>query len=390
MARASDDDLKHGFATRAIHAGQDPDPLAGAIMPPIYQTSTYVQEGLGRHKGFEYARTRNPTRDALERNLAALEGGRWGLAWSSGLAATDALLKLLSAGDHVLCGENVYGGTHRLMEHVFSRLGLTFTFVDTRDVEAVSRARTKATRMLFVETPTNPMMRLTDLAAMGAFAKDRGLLLVVDNTFATPYFQNPLQFGADVVLHSTTKYLNGHSDMVGGALITSRDDLAERLAFLQNAAGAVPGPMDCWLALRGTKTLAVRMRQHEASARRIATWLAANAAVRKVYYPGLPSHEQHDLACRQMRGFGGMISLELGSLERARRVVEAVRVFALAESLGGVESLIGHPATMTHASVPKAMREAMGLTEGLVRLSIGIEEVDDLLADLDQALGQAG
>jgi cystathionine beta-lyase/cystathionine gamma-synthase len=390
MARASDDDLKHGFATRAIHAGQDPDPLAGAIMPPIYQTSTYVQEGLGRHKGFEYARTRNPTRDALERNLAALEGGRWGLAWSSGLAATDALLKLLSAGDHVLCGENVYGGTHRLMEHVFARLGLTFTFVDTRDVEAVSRARTKATRMLFVETPTNPMMRLTDLAAMGAFAKDRGLLLVVDNTFATPYFQNPLQFGADVVLHSTTKYLNGHSDMVGGALITSRDDLAERLAFLQNAAGAVPGPMDCWLALRGTKTLAVRMRQHEASARRIATWLAANAAVRKVYYPGLPSHEQHDLACRQMRGFGGMISLELGSLERARRVVEAVRVFALAESLGGVESLIGHPATMTHASVPKAMREAMGLTEGLVRLSIGIEEVDDLIADLDQALGQAG
>jgi cystathionine beta-lyase/cystathionine gamma-synthase len=390
MARASDHDLKHGFATRAIHAGQDPDPLAGAIMPPIYQTSTYVQEGLGRHKGFEYARTRNPTRDALERNLAALEGGRWGLAWSSGLAATDALLKLLSAGDHVLCGENVYGGTHRLMTHVFARLGLTFTFVDTRDVEAVSRARTKATRMLFVETPTNPMMRLTDLSAMGALAKDSGLLLVVDNTFATPYFQNPLQFGADVVLHSTTKYLNGHSDMVGGALITSRDDLAERLAFLQNAAGAVPGPMDCWLALRGTKTLAVRMRQHEASARRIATWLASNAAVRKVYYPGLPSHEQHDLACRQMRGFGGMISLELGSLERARRVVEAVRVFALAESLGGVESLIGHPATMTHASVPKTMREAMGLTDGLVRLSIGIEEVDDLIADLGQALEKAG
>jgi cystathionine beta-lyase/cystathionine gamma-synthase len=389
MARASDDDLKHGFATRAIHAGQDPDPLAGAIMPPIYQTSTYVQAGLGRHKGFEYARTRNPTRDALERNLAALEGGRWGLAWSSGLAATDALLKLLSAGDHVLCGENVYGGTHRLMQQVFARLGLTFTFVDTRDLEAVSRARTKATRMLFVETPTNPMMRLTDLAAMGALAKDHGLLLVVDNTFATPYFQNPLQFGADVVLHSTTKYLNGHSDMVGGALIMSRDDLAERLAFLQNAAGAVPGPMDCWLALRGTKTLAVRMRQHEASARRIATWLASNPAVRKVYYPGLPSHEQHDLACRQMRGFGGMISLELGSLERARRVVEAVRVFALAESLGGVESLIGHPATMTHASVPKAMREAMGLTDGLVRLSVGIEEVDDLIADLDQALGKA-
>jgi cystathionine beta-lyase/cystathionine gamma-synthase len=386
MARASDDDLKHGFATRAIHAGQAPDPLAGAIMPPIYQTSTYVQEGLGRHKGFEYARTRNPTRDALERNLAALEGGRWGFAWSSGLAATDAVLKLLSAGDHVLCGENVYGGTHRLMEQVYARLGLTFTFVDARDLKAVDAARTRATRLIFVETPTNPMMRLTDLAAVGDFARAHQLLFAVDNTFATPYFQNPLLFGADLVLHSTTKYLNGHSDMVGGALITSRDDLAERLAFLQNAAGAVPGPMDCWLALRGTKTLAVRMRQHDATARRIAGWLASHPAVQQVYYPGLPSHPQHDLACRQMRGFGGMISLELGSLEKARRVVEAVRVFSLAESLGGVESLIGHPATMTHASVPRAMREAMGLTDGLVRLSIGIEEADDLMADLEQAL----
>jgi cystathionine beta-lyase/cystathionine gamma-synthase len=388
MARASDDDLRHGFATRAVHAGQPPDPLAGAIMPPIYQTSTYVQDGLGRHKGFEYARTRNPTRDALERNLASLEGGRWGLAWSSGLAATDAVLKLLSAGDHVLCGENVYGGTHRLMQQVYARLGLTFTFVDARDLDAVAAARTPATKMLFVETPTNPMMRLTDLAAVGDLARTHRLLFVVDNTFATPYFQNPLQFGADIVLHSTTKYLNGHSDMVGGALITSRDDLAERLAFLQNAAGAVPGPMDCWLALRGTKTLAVRMRQHEATARRIAGWLATHQAVRHVYYPGLPSHPQHELACRQMRGFGGMISLELGSLERARRVVEAVRLFALAESLGGVESLIGHPATMTHASVPQAMREAMGLTDGLVRLSIGIEEADDLMADLEQALAK--
>jgi cystathionine beta-lyase/cystathionine gamma-synthase len=386
MARASDDDLKHGFSTRAVHAGQAPDPMAGAIMPPIYQTSTYVQEGLGKHKGFEYARTRNPTRDALERNLAALEGGRWGLAWSSGLAATDAVLKLLSAGDHVLCGENVYGGTHRLMQQVYARLGLTFTFVDARDLKAVEAARTSATKLIFVETPTNPMMRLTDLAQVGEFARAHRLLFVVDNTFATPYFQNPLQFGADIVLHSTTKYLNGHSDMVGGALITSRDDLAERLAFLQNAAGAVPGPMDCWLALRGTKTLAVRMRQHEATAKRIAGWLASHQAVRQVYYPGLPSHPQHELACRQMRGFGGMISIELGSLERARRVVEAVRVFALAESLGGVESLIGHPATMTHASVPKAMREAMGLTDGLVRLSIGIEEADDLIADLGQAL----
>jgi len=390
MARTSDDDLRHGFGTRVVHAGQAPDPTTGAIMPPIYQTSTYVQDGLGRHKGFEYARTRNPTRDALERNLAALEGGRHGLAWASGLAATDAVLKLLSAGDHVVCGENVYGGTHRLMVQVFQRLGLSFTFVDGRDPARIEAAVTPATRMVYVETPTNPMMRLTDLAAVGDIAKRRELLFVVDNTFATPYLQTPLAFGADLVLHSTTKYLNGHSDMVGGALITARDDLADRLAFLQNAAGAVPGPMDCWLTLRGTKTLAVRMRQHEASARRIAAWLADRADVPKVYYPGLPSHEQHELACRQMRGFGGMISIELGSAARARSVVESVRIFALAESLGGVESLIGHPASMTHASVPPAMREAMGLTDSLVRLSIGIEETEDLLADLDAALAAAG
>jgi cystathionine gamma-lyase len=389
MARTSDDDLRFGFGTRAVHAGQAPDPSTGAIMPPIYQTSTYVQEGIGRHKGFEYARTRNPTRDALERNLAALEGGRHGLAWASGLAATDALLKLLSAGDHVICGENVYGGTHRLMVQVFQRLGLSFTFVDTRDPSRIEDAITPATRMVYVETPTNPMMRLTDLAAVGQIARRRDLLFVVDNTFATPYLQTPLAFGADIVLHSTTKYLNGHSDMVGGALITTRDDLAERLGFLQNAAGAVPGPMDCWLTLRGTKTLAVRMRQHDASARRIAGWLADRADVPTVYYPGLPSHEQHELACRQMRGFGGMISIELGSVARARKMVEAVRVFALAESLGGVESLIGHPASMTHASVPPAMREAMGLTDSLVRLSVGIEDPEDLLADLDAALTQA-
>jgi cystathionine beta-lyase/cystathionine gamma-synthase len=390
MARASDDDLRHGFATRAIHAGQAPDPTTGAIMTPIYQTSTYVQEGLGRHKGFEYARTRNPTRDALERNLAALEGGRYGFAWASGLAATDAVLKLLSAGDHVICGENVYGGTHRLMQRVFARLGLTFTFVDTRDVAAIDAAATARTRLVFVETPTNPMMRLTDLAAVGAWAASRGVLFAVDNTFATPYFQNPLPFGADLVVHSTTKYLNGHSDMVGGAVVTSRDDLAEQLGFLQNASGAVPGPMDCWLTLRGTKTLALRMRQHDASGRRIAAFLADHPAVRRVYYPGLPTHEQHALACSQMRGFGGMISLELGSLDRARRFLEAVTLFSLAESLGGVESLIGHPATMTHASVPREMRDAMGLTDGLVRLSVGVEETDDLLADLDQALAPAG
>jgi cystathionine beta-lyase/cystathionine gamma-synthase len=390
MARTSDDDLRYGFGTRAVHAGQSPDPTTGAIMPPIYQTSTYVQDGLGRHKGFEYARTRNPTRDALERNLAALEGGRYGLAWASGLAATDAILKLLNAGDHVICGENVYGGTHRLMVQVFQRLGVTFAFVDTRDPERIAAAVTRATRMVYVETPTNPMMRLTDLAAVGEIARARELLFVVDNTFATPCLQTPLAYGADIVLHSTTKYLNGHSDMVGGALIMSRDDLAERLAFLQNAAGAVPGPMDCWLTLRGTKTLALRMRQHDASGRRIAAWLADRPELKAVYYPGLPTHPQHDLACRQMRGFGGMVSLELGSLERARRFVEAVRLFALAESLGGVESLVGHPASMTHASVPPAMREAMGLTDGLVRLSIGIEDPEDLLGDLEAALGCLG
>lgn len=386
MARVYDEDLQFGFSTRSVHAGQRPDAVSGAIMPPIYQTSTYVQDGLGRHKGFEYARTRNPTRDVLERNIAALEGGQYGLAWSSGLAATDAVLKLLSAGDHVICGENVYGGTHRLMEQVFRPLGLTFSFVDTRDVEHVETAIGSTTRMVFIETPTNPMMRLTDLAAIGELTRAKGLTFVVDNTFATPYLQRPLEFGADLVLHSTTKYLNGHSDMVGGVIVTSDDELADRLAFLQNAAGAIPGPMDCWLALRGTKTLALRMRQHDSSGRQIAAWLDTHPRVEAVHYPGLPHHPQHELACRQMRGFGGMVSLELGSLERARAFAEGTRIFALAESLGGVESLVGHPASMTHASVPKEMREAMGLTDGLVRLSVGIEELDDLLADLEQAI----
>ena len=386
MTRVSDDDLKAGFATRAIHAGQQPDPSTGAIMTPVYQTSTYVQQGLGRHQGFEYARTRNPTRDALERNLAALEGAQHGFAFASGTAATDAVLKLFSSGDHVVAGENLYGGTHRLMTQVFARLGMTFSFVDTRNVDAVAGAITPKTKMVFVETPTNPMMRLADLDAIAGQTRGRGILLAVDNTFATPYFQRPIELGADLVLHSTTKYLNGHSDMVGGAVLCRSDEVAARLQFLQNASGAVPGPLDCWLALRGTKTLAVRMRQHDASGRRIAEWLERHPAVRRVYYPGLPSHEQHDLACRQMKGFGGMISLELGSAERARTVAEATKIFALAESLGGVESLIGHPASMTHASVPKAMREAMGLTDGLVRLSVGIEETEDLMADLDQAL----
>ena len=385
MTRILPHDHDHRFATRSVHAGQVPDPLAGAVMTPIYQTSTYVQDGLGRHKGYEYARTQNPTREALERNVAALEGGTHGFAFGSGLAALDAVLKLLRSGDHVVCGENVYGGTHRLMERIYAELGLRFTFVDMRDVGNVERALGSATRMVYCETPTNPMMNLVDLAAVGDLTQARGLLYVVDNTFATPFFQRPLELAADIVLHSTTKYLNGHSDMVGGLLVTARDDLAERLGFIQNAAGAVPGPMDCWLALRGIKTLPLRMRQHDASGRRIAEWLAQRGDVKKLYYPGLPSHPQHELACRQMTGFGGMISLDLGDPARARRFVEATRIFSLAESLGGVESLIGHPASMTHASVPPAMRQAMGLTDSLVRLSCGVEDTDDLMADLDRA-----
>ena len=386
MTQVSGEDLARRFATRAVHAGVIPDPLAGAVMTPIYQTSTYIQEALGRHKGYEYARTRNPTREALERNVAALEGGRHGFAFGSGLAALDALLKLLSAGDHVVCGENVYGGTHRQMTHIWARHGLRFTFVDAADVQRIADAVTPATRMIYAETPTNPLMRLCDLAAAGQVARRANALFVVDNTFATPFFQRPLELGADVVLHSTTKYLNGHSDMIGGLLVAQSDDLAARLGFIQNAAGAVPGPFDCWLCLRGTKTLPLRMRQHDASGRRIAQWLEQHPRVQRVYYPGLPSHPEHALACRQMTGFGGMVSVELGTLERAKRFVEGTRVFALAESLGGVESLVGHPASMTHASVPQEMREAMGLTDGLVRLSVGIEDVEDLIADLDQAL----
>jgi cystathionine beta-lyase/cystathionine gamma-synthase len=386
MTRANDDDRTQRLGTRAVHAGQVPDPLAGAAMPPIYQTSTYIQDGIGRHKGYEYARTQNPTREALERNVAALEGGRYGFAFGSGLAALDAVLKLLSEGDHVVCGDNVYGGTHRQMTQVWSRLGLRFTFVDAADTAAVAAAATDRTRMIFAETPTNPMMRLCDLAATAEIARRGKALFVVDNTFATPLFQRPLEMGADIVLHSTTKYLNGHSDMVGGMLVTSDDEAAERLGFIQNAVGAVPGPFDCWLCLRGIKTLELRMRQHDSSGRRIAEWLSAHRRVQHVYYPGLPTHPQYQLACSQMQGFGGMISVELGDPGYARRVAERTRIFALAESLGGVESLIGHPASMTHASVPVEMRRRLGLTDSLIRLSVGIEDVDDLIADLEQAL----
>jgi cystathionine beta-lyase/cystathionine gamma-synthase len=386
MTKAFDVDLRRRMGTRAVHAGIAGDPLAGAVMPPIYQTSTYVQEGLGRNKGYEYARTQNPTRQALERSVAALEGGLHGFAFGSGLAAVDAVMKLLSAGDHVVSGENVYGGTHRQMTLIWSRLGLSFTFVDGADTDAVAAAVTPRTKVIYAETPTNPLMRLCDLAATAAIAKRAGALLVVDNTFATPCFQRPLELGADLVLHSTTKYLNGHSDMVGGMLVTSRDDLAERLAFIQNGTGAVPGPFDCWLALRGIKTLPLRMRQHDANGRRIAEWLTHQPRVRRVYYPGLPDHPQHDLACRQMSGFGGMVAVELGDAALARRTAERTKVFALAESLGGVESLIGHPASMTHASVPPELRQKMGLTDSLLRLSVGIEDVEDLIEDLDQAL----
>jgi cystathionine beta-lyase/cystathionine gamma-synthase len=387
MTRAADRDSQYGLATRAVHAGQEPEPLSGAVSVPIYQTSTYVQDEIGKHKGYDYARTVNPTRQALERNVAALEGGTHGFAFGSGMGAIHTVLSLLSAGDHVVCGENVYGGTHRLMDKVLARQGLDFTFVDTRATDPVLAAITPQTKLLFVETPTNPLMRLADLAALGEIAKAKGLLFVVDNTFATPVFQRPFQFGADIVLHSTTKYLNGHSDMVGGIVVTNRDDLAERIQFIQKSVGAVPGPFDCFLALRGTKTLPLRMRQHDANGRRIADWLASDKRVRNVFYPGLPSHPQHELAKRQMSGFGGMMSIELGSFERANQVVSRTKLFALAESLGGVESLIGHPATMTHAAVPSEMRMSMGLSMGLVRLSVGIEDVDDLMADLDQAMG---
>lgn len=375
-----------GFSTDAIHAGQTPDPSTGAIMPPIYQTSTYVQDGLGRHKGFEYARTHNPTRQALERNLAALEGGAHGFAFASGLAAIGTVFQLLSGGDHVVCTDNVYGGTFRLADKIWKRFGLEFSFVDTSRPEVVEAAFRPTTKLLLLESPTNPILTLCDIAALARLAHARGARVAVDNTFMTPYFQRPLALGADLVLHSTTKFLNGHSDMVGGVVVVNDSDVAERLAFLQNAAGAVPGPMDCWLVLRGVKTLALRMQQHERNARELARVLAGHARVRKIYYPGLPGHPQHALAQKQATGFGGIVSIELGSREAARLFMEALRVFALAESLGGVESLVCHPASMTHASVPAADRERLGITDGLVRLSVGIEDVEDLIRDVESAL----
>lgn len=374
------------FDTVCLHAGQEPDPSTGAVVTPIYQTSTYVQEALGRHKGYEYARTQNPTRSALEGNLAAIEGGRAAFAFASGMAAINAVATRLASGDHMIVSNNVYGGTYRLFERVLRRHGLSFTYVDTGDLDATARAFTPATRLLFVETPSNPIMRLTDLAGAADLAHRHHARLVVDNTFASPCLQRPIELGADLVVHSTTKYLNGHSDSIGGAVVATRDDDIEWLAFVQNAAGAILGPFDSWLVLRGTKTLPLRMARHSATGLALARFLERHPRVPRVYYPGLPSHPQHELAARQMRGFGGMLAFDVGSLDAARRVLNAVRLMALAESLGGVETLISHPATMTHASVPAAEREALGITDGLVRVSAGLEDVNDLEDDLAQAL----
>lgn len=377
-----------GFATDAIHVGQEPDPTTGAIIVPIYQTSTFVQEELGKHKGYEYARTSNPTRAGLERNLAALEGARFCFAFASGMAAINALLSLLKSGDHVVAGHNVYGGSYRLFEHVLRGFGLTFAYADTRRLEEVEQAIRPNTRILFIETPTNPIMEITDIAATASLAHSRGIRVAVDNTFMSPYFQRPLGLGADFVVHSTTKYLNGHSDGVGGAVMLNDADFADRLKFLQNAAGAILSPFDSWLVLRGVKTLALRMQQHNRNGMTVAQFLHQHPNVQRVHYPGLPSHPQHELAKRQMTGFGGMISFETGSMDNARTLLKSVRLCSLAESLGGVETLVSHPASMTHASVPPEERTRLGITDGLVRISVGIEEVEDIIADLDQALGR--
>ncbi|MCB9702583.1 MAG: cystathionine gamma-synthase [Myxococcales bacterium] len=375
------------FDTLAIHGGQHPEPVTGAVMPPIFQTSTYAQAGPGEHTGFEYSRTQNPTRYALERAIASLEGGRYGLAFASGCAATATVIQLLDAGDHVVAGDDIYGGTFRLFDKVMRRRGNEFTYVDPIDPAKVAAAIRPETRLCWLETPTNPMLKIADIAAIAAICKDRGVLLCVDNTFMSPAFQRPLDLGADLVMHSTTKYIGGHSDVVGGALVTRAPALYERLAFLQNSCGAVPGPQDCFLTLRGLKTLALRMERHESNARKIAAFLEAHPKIERVIYPGLQSHPQHELACRQMSGFGGMISFYLrGDLDAARRFLKAVRVLTLAESLGGVESLIEHPAIMTHASVPKENRERLGIADGFIRLSVGVEHIDDLVADLEQAL----
>ncbi|MFQ5739729.1 MAG: trans-sulfuration enzyme family protein [Acidobacteriota bacterium] len=375
-----------GFSTDAIHAGQEPDPSTGAIIVPLYQTSTYVQEELGKHKGYEYARTQNPTRTALEANIAALEKGRHGISFASGMAAINALLTLFGKGDHIIVSHTVYGGTYRLFEQVLRKFGLDFAWVDTSQVRTVEQAIREETRLVLVESPTNPLMRISNIREISKLCHREKILLAVDNTFLSPYLQRPLQLGADVVIHSTTKFLNGHSDSVGGILVVKDAKLAQDLYFLQNAAGAVLSPFDAWLVLRGTKTLAVRMKEHEANGRRVADFLKDHPAALKVYYPGLESHPEHLLAKRQQDGFGSMISFDTGSLDNARAVLKSVRLCSLAESLGGVETLISHPATMTHASIPPDSRRELGITDGLVRISVGIEDCEDLIADLAQAL----
>ncbi len=374
------------FNTICIHAGQVPDPTTGAIITPIYQTSTYVQEGLGQHKGFEYGRTQNPTRMALEANLAAIESGAAAFAFASGMAAIDAILTRLEAGDHLVVSDNTYGGTFRLFERVRRKFGLDFTYVDTSRLDLIAPAITKKTKYLFIETPTNPMLRITDLPAACAIAHRHGVRVIVDNTFASPYIQRPLELGADLVTHSTTKFLNGHSDSVGGVNVLKHADDVEWMKFVQNAAGAILGPMDSWLVLRGTKTLPIRMERTNANAQALAEHLAKHPKVKSVIYPGLPDHPHHDLAKKQMRGFGGLITFDVGSIDAARTVLPRFKLMSLAESLGGVETLISHPAIMTHASVPPERRGAIGITDGMIRISVGIEDIEDLKEDVDQAL----
>jgi cystathionine gamma-lyase/cystathionine beta-lyase/cystathionine gamma-lyase/homocysteine desulfhydrase len=375
-----------GFATTAIHTGSEPDEATGAVTVPIYQTSTYAQEALGKNKGYEYARTQNPTRSALERNIAALEGARFGFAFASGMAAIDATLRLVKKDEHVVVSDNTYGGTARLFNRILSQYGLTFDYVDTSEPLNVEAAIRPNTKMVFVETPTNPIMTVTDLKEVSEIAHRAGARVVCDNTFMSPYLQRPLEFGCDIVVHSTTKYLNGHSDGIGGVVVLNDEQDAEWIGFVQNSAGAILSPFDSWLVMRGTKTLALRMEQHDKSGRAVAAFLEEHPKVQKVYYPGSASHPQHALARRQQRGFGGMVSFDVGSLEAARTVLESVKLCTLAESLGGVETLISHPATMTHASVDEAKRRRLGITDGLVRISVGIEDTDDIIADLDQAL----
>ena len=375
------------FETKAIHAGQDPDPTTGATITPIYQTSTYTQEGLGKHKGYEYSRTGNPTRAALEEALAQLENGKYGLCFASGLSATSTILCLLKAGDEVIAGNDLYGGTTRLFNQVFSNFNIKFTFVDGRDPRNFESAITPKTKLIWLETPTNPLLRLCDIKEVSNIAKKQNILLAVDNTFATPYFQKPLDLGADIAHHSTTKYLGGHSDVIGGAVIVKNKDLYEKIKFYQNAVGAVPGAFDSWLVLRGIKTLTVRMKKHAENAQSIAEFLEKHPKVKKVNYPGLKSHPQYDLAKKQMTGFSGMISFEVdGGKDAVKKIVESTKLFQLAESLGGVESLINYPTMMTHVGVPKEVKEELGITEGLIRISVGIEDVKDLINDLRQAL----